>query len=381
MRRRTGGLRRRLASRSETAAYRPSRSGVRLHARMSGPAAGRAPALVVQTAFLGDVVLTTPLLVALAERHGPVDVVATPAAAPLLETHPAVRRVIAYDKRRADRGLRGLRRLAHRLRAEGYAVAYLPHRSLRSAALARLARIPRRVGFADGWRSLYTETHPRPRDAGVHEIDRLLALVDGAAGGTGRPTLGLDASDVEAAGELLQAAGVVRPFVALAPGSIWGSKRWPHYAGLARRLAERWDVVLVGGPDDAALADEIAGVVRADRGAHRVVSVCGRLTLRASAAVIRNATVLVTNDSAPLHFAQAVETPTVAIFGPTVPGFGFGPRGPHDVVVEMQGLACRPCSPHGPPACPLGHHRCMQALSVDDVLRAMEETGALHRRD
>ncbi|MGH7537990.1 MAG: glycosyltransferase family 9 protein, partial [Gemmatimonadales bacterium] len=108
--------------------------------------------LVVQTAFLGDVVLTTPLLAALAQRHGPLDVVTTPAAAPLLETHPAVRRVIPYDKRGADRGWDGLRRLARSLRAEGYAVAYLPHRSLRSAALAWLARIPRRVGYRDGWR-------------------------------------------------------------------------------------------------------------------------------------------------------------------------------------------------------------------------------------
>src|SRR5436189_2223896 len=138
------------------------------------PDASTARVLVIQTAFLGDVVLTTPLLAALAQRHGSVDVVTTPAAAPLLETHPAVRRVVAFDKRGADRGWRGLRTLAARLRAEGYGVAYLPHRSLRSAALARLARIPRRVGFRDGWRLLYTETRVRPRTG--HEIDRLLAL-------------------------------------------------------------------------------------------------------------------------------------------------------------------------------------------------------------
>jgi heptosyltransferase-2 len=85
----------------------------------------------------------------------------------------------------------------------------------------------------------------------------------------------------------------------------------------------------------------------------------------------------VTNDSAPLHFAQAVETPTVAIFGSTVPGFGFGPRGPRDQVVELGGLECRPCSAHGPPVCPLGHHRCMRDLDVDRVLAAIEATGAL----
>jgi heptosyltransferase-2 len=335
------------------------------------------PALVIQTAFLGDVVLTTPLLAALAERHGPVDVVTTPAAAPLLETHPAVRCVIPYDKHGADRGIGGLRRLAARLRAERYGTAYLPHRSLRSAAVALLARIPRRVGFSGGWRALYTETRPRPGTG--HEIDRLLALADQTPRRQTLPLLQLSAADVGRANRVLDEAGIRPPFAVLAPGSIWGSKRWPHYAGLAGRIAERLDVVLVGGPGDASLADAIAAA--AHGAAHRVVSVCGRISLRESAAVIREAVVLVTNDSAPLHFAQAVGTPTVAIFGPTIPAFGFGPRGPRDVIVGVDGLACRPCSPHGPAACPLGHHRCMQELQVEDVFHAIEETGALHRRD
>jgi heptosyltransferase-2 len=105
------------------------------------------------------------------------------------------------------------------------------------------------------------------------------------------------------------------------------------------------------------------------------------LTVRQAAEAIRRAAVLVTNDSAPLHLAQAVDTPTVAIFGSTVPSFGFGPRGPRDQVVEVDGLPCRPCSAHGPPSCPLGHHLCMKSLSVQDVLHAIEETGALRRRD
>src|SRR5262249_35829303 len=99
---------------------------------------GEARTLVIQTAFLGDVVLTTRLLAALAERDGPVDVVTTPAAAPLLEGHPAVAEVVPYDKRGADAGLGGLWRLGRRLRRRRYARAYLPHRSLRTAALAIL---------------------------------------------------------------------------------------------------------------------------------------------------------------------------------------------------------------------------------------------------
>ncbi|HET9707895.1 MAG TPA: lipopolysaccharide heptosyltransferase II [Gemmatimonadales bacterium] len=333
--------------------------------------------LVVQTAFLGDVVLTTPLLSVLAERHGPVDVVTTPAAAPLLETHPAVRRVIPYAKRGADRGFAGMLRLGRALRAERYAFAYLPHRSLRSAVLALVARIPRRIGFADGWRLLYTGSRPRP--ATGHEIDRLLALADVRPHHQTAPTLGLSAADLAAAEAALRTAGITAPFGALAPGSIWGSKRWPHYAALAERLAGHMDVVVVGAAEDTALGNEILAAV--ERAGGRSANLSGQLTLRQSAAVIRKASVLVTNDSAPLHFAQAMATPTVAIFGPTLPSFGFGPRGPRDFALGVDGLPCRPCSAHGPARCPLGHHLCMQSLRVEDVLHAIEETGALHRRD
>ena len=320
--------------------------------------------------------LTTPLLEALAARHGPVDVVTTPAAAPLIETHPAVRRVIPYDKKGRDRGLGGLFRLVRALRAERYECAYLPHRSLRTAFAAWLARIPQRVGFDDGWRSLYTDVRRRAKQG--HEIDRVLALA-GVAVHRARPALHVTLADRAATEGFLREHGIRERFAALAPGSIWGSKRWPYYRELAERLAERAGIVVVGGPEDARLAAEITEAVA--RAGGRAVSGCGRLTVRQSVEAIRRAAVLVTNDSAPLHFAQAVGTPTVAIFGSTAPSFGFGPRGPRDQVVELDGLPCRPCSSHGPPRCPLGHHLCMKSLSVQDVLQVIEETGALRRRD
>lgn len=326
-------------------------------------------------------VLTTPLLAALAARHGPVDVVTTPAAAPLLETHPAVRRVIPYDKKGRDRGPGGLLALARRLRAERYECAYLPHRSLRSAALARLARIPVRIGFHDGWPFFYTEARRRP--AGGHEIDRLLALAQEPAAAYA-PHLRPTPDDERAAAGLLAAGGIAlgEPFVALAPGSIWGSKRWPYYGDLARRLSTRTAVALVGGPEDAELADTIVRqTAEGGAGRRRTVNACGKLTLRQSAALIARAAVLVTNDSAPLHVATAVGTPVVAVFGPTIPEFGFGPISPRDVALGIEGLDCRPCSRHGPRRCPLGHHRCMRDLAPEVVAAAIEETGALHRRD
>jgi heptosyltransferase-2 len=334
--------------------------------------------LVIQTAFLGDVILTTPLLSLLAQRHGPVDVVTTPAAAILLETHPAVRSVIRYDKLGSDRGWRGLRRLALELRARRYASVYLPHRSVRSAVLALLSRAPDRVGFSDSAAAItYTRRVPRPSEG--HEVERLLTLAGSPASAPG-VSLGLTASDYAAADDWLAAHGVSPRFIALAPGSIWGTKRWPYYAELAAGLDR--PCVVIGGADDRSLADAI---VAATPG--RTVSAAGELALRASAALIQRAAVLVTNDSAPLHLATAVGTPIVALFGPTVPEFGFGPRRAGDATLGRDGLACRPCSKHGPMICPLGHHRCMRDLAVETVAAALaaitsaEESGAICPRN
>jgi heptosyltransferase-2 len=177
-------------------------------------------------------------------------------------------------------------------------------------------------------------------------------------------SLGLQPQDYAAADGWLAAHGVGPRFAALAPGSIWGTKRWPYYAELAAAL-DRTSVI-VGGMEDVPLADSIVATAPG-----RVVSAAGALSLRASAALIERASVLITNDSAPLHLATAVGTPVVALFGPTVPEFGFGPRGPGDVILGMADLACRPCSSHGPPTCPLGHHRCMRDLSVETVAKAV----------
>jgi heptosyltransferase-2 len=188
--------------------------------------------------------------------------------------------------------------------------------------------------------------------------------------------LGLTASDLAEADAWLESHAISPRFVALAPGSIWGTKRWSYYVELAAAL-ERPSVIL-GGGEDVSLANSIVASAPG-----KAVSAAGALSLRGSAALIQRAAVLVTNDSAPLHLATAVGTPIVALFGPTVPEFGFGPRRPGDVALGMADLPCRPCSKHGPQTCPLGHHRCMRDLSVETVRKAVaamlsaEETRAI----
>jgi heptosyltransferase-2 len=120
--------------------------------------------------------------------------------------------------------------------------------------------------------------------------------------------------------------------------------------------------VIVGGHADRELAAAIMATTR------DAVDTTGRLSLLASAELIRRSALLVTNDSLPQHLASAMGTRTVTIFGPTIPAFGFGPLAPGSDTVGHDAMPCRPCHPHGPPSCPLRHHRCLQDLGESTVL-------------
>jgi heptosyltransferase-2 len=332
---------------------------------------GRRPregTIVVQTAYLGNVLLTTPLLTALSTRYGPVDVVAQPVSAQVLEGHPAVREVLPYDKRHADRGWAGVRRLARQIRKRAYARAYLPDPSWRAATLVFAARVPERVGFSQSPAAkLYSAKVLRP----LHgpECARIAALAGIPVGDPLPPVwLGLAGEDRERATAMLNEWGI-GDFVAFAPGSVWGARRWPYFAELAAALDR--PVVVIGGPHDAPLVEAVISGAP-----DRVRSAVGAAP-RVSAALIERALAIVTNDCAALHLATAVGTPVVALFGPTTAALGFGPLGADDVVLGQDELLCRPCAQPGPAVCPLEHHRCMREL---DVGRVADALGSLIRR-
>jgi heptosyltransferase-2 len=334
-----------------------------LAAPASRPSRSSARGLVIQTAFPGDVILSTPLIRRAAERLGtPVDVLVIPAGAGVLENNPHVREIIEFDKKGQHAGLGGFWRMAQRLKARGYTTAYLAQGSMRSALLAFVARIPRRIGFrgAAGNR-FYTHA---VMDAGEpHQIEKLLRLADGAPDRR-EPEVFPSQGDRDAVDALLAEAGITGDFVALAPGSAWATKRWPYYPELARALSFEIPLAIVGGPGDRA----DARAIRTAMGNQPVADGTSRLTMLQSAELIRRARLLVSNDSAPVHLASAVSTPVVEIYGPTVPQFGFAARPELSRVVEPEPLACRPCSHHGPAICPLVHHKCMRNTEVARVL-------------
>jgi heptosyltransferase-2 len=350
--------------------------------------------LVVQTSFIGDMVLTTPLIAELA-RRGPVDVLATPITGPLLANNPAVRRVILYDKRGEDREPVGLWRAARSMRElfdEGrkrpisYEAVYLAQGSIRSAIVARMVGAQEYVGFStSAGRALYTQVIGYREEK--HHAERLWSLSQWKSRGTQappgvRPTLYPGTEERAAVDAILGHVGTCSPgtgshqslvtshqsLVVLAPGSTWATKRWPYFAELARILARSFRLAIVGSEADQDAARSIR-----NEAAVEILDATGELSLLGSAELIGRAAALVTNDSAPLHLASAMNTPTVAVFGPTVPAFGFGPLSSRSAVAGVDALACRPCHRHGPRRCPLGHWRCMRDLSPEHVAQLVED--------
>ncbi|MCC6397510.1 MAG: lipopolysaccharide heptosyltransferase II [Bacteroidetes bacterium] len=339
--------------------------------------------LIFHTAFVGDLVLTLPVAQSIrtAWPAAYVAVVAIPAAASVLRGHPAIDEVVAYDKKGRDSGIGGFLRLVRELKSLKPDSAVVPHRSLRSALAVWCARIPRRIGFAtSAGRWLLNDVVPD--DRAVHETRRNLALLSplGISAEEGvRPRLFPSADDARAVDRLVtdhesRAPGFGRrTLVALAPGSVWFTKRWPgeYFAHVASALArDGVGVVLIGGPDDQKLCGEIT---EACVQGVPVLDASGKLSLLQSAELMRRCRVTVTNDSAPLHLAGGVGTPVIALFGATVPAFGFGPLGPRDRVLEVHGLQCKPCAIHGGPRCPIKTFVCMRNLLPSRVLDAVHE--------
>jgi heptosyltransferase II len=330
--------------------------------------------LVIQTSFLGDVILTTPLIAELATR-GPVDVLATPLGATALANNPNIRTVLRYDKRATYGSALGLWHTVKEIRSRRpYEAAYLAQGSFRSGLLAMLTGAKERIGFASSTgRVLYSQQMPyRPEK---HHSERLWSLAmsecaDPPTKDQIRPRLYPNDDDRARVDSLLRRNGVgSEPFIALAPGSAWGTKRWPYYPEFAARLAEDFRIAIVGSNADSGLAHQIREVVPGDG----VIDATGSLPLLASAELIGRAQAIVTNDSAPQHLASAMGTPTVTVFGPTVPEFGFGPLAERSAVAGHDRLTCRPCHRHGPQKCPLGHWRCMRELTPDYISSLLSE--------
>lgn len=323
--------------------------------------------LIIQTAFIGDVVLALPLLQILRKNFpsAKIDFMLIPKTAELLKNHPDVNDVIIFDKKGRDKGFRGIIKMVGLISQKNYDAVFIPHRHFRSAIIPFLAGIKVRVGFDRSiFKFLYTHVVKYRQ---IHEIERNLSLLEpfGIKSEVKEiPNLYPSEADKNYIDELL--AGVKSKIICVAPGSVWATKRWlkERFAELVELLIrDGFVVALVGGTEDFELCEEIKNV----NGSENIFNFCGKLSLLQSAELLRRSILLVSNDSAPMHIAVAMRTPVVAIFGSTIPEFGFYPYGEKDRIIQVENLYCRPCGIHGRSKCPERHFNCMRLIETERV--------------
>ena len=332
--------------------------------------------LLIQTAFIGDVILMTALLEDLHRTAPatPVDVLVRRGNEGLLAGHPHVRRVLIWDKK--HRKYANLWQLLRRIRATGYGRVVTLQRFASTGFLTAFSGAPERVGFAKNpFSRFFTRRVPHLIGDGTHEVTRNLRLLrnvgpDESTTAARRPAalpkLYPSAAD-EATAASFAAAG---PYVCLAPTSVWFTKQFPEekWRELLAALPAGLRVYLLGGPPDVAACERLS----ATAGRANVTNLAGKLGLLASAALLRGAVMNYVNDSAPLHLCSAVGAPVTAVFCSTTPAFGFGPLSPVSFIVETaEPLACRPCGLHGHAACPQGHFRCAYGIAVGQLLASL----------
>lgn len=322
--------------------------------------------LIVQSAFIGDVVLATPLVEKL-RRFFPdaeIDFLLRKGNEKLLTGHPHLRRVYIWNKKQDK--YRGLFQLLRSLREERYDWVVNCQRFAASGLLTVFSGARNTAGFdKNPFSFAFSKRIPHrfgTKEHPLHEVGRNLKLIEHLTDRSlERPKLYPHPADYEKAQSLTGG----RPYVCIAPTSVWFTKQFPahKWVELTGKIPPDHLVFLLGGREDAGACEQI-GAASGRRTTIR--NLAGQLSFLESAALMQGAAMNYANDSAPVHIASAVNAPVTAVFCSTIPAFGFTPLSDRSIVVETtESLACRPCGLHGRRACPLGHFACAESIGVD----------------
>ncbi len=321
-------------------------------------------ALVIETAFLGDAIisLALPHEIKRMDPSARVSYLVRAGVEEVVAGSPDIDDVIVFDKRGSERGLAGVRAKASELSDLGFDTLFLLHSSRRSQTL--VANIPCKVKIGFEGMAHAGLTHTVADQGWSNRYERAILPLRAIAANADISSLPRIVPPITTLVEEFMERWKI--CIVLAPGSAWATKKWGDlkFQTLAKALTARGiGVVVIGGLEEQLLATTIRNVCEKDS----VLDLAGRATFLESVGAIKRASLLVANDSAPIHAAVAVGTRVLAIFGPTLPAFGFAPPTACGEVIELPELWCRPCSSHGSRECPTHTHACMQEIGVEEV--------------
>jgi heptosyltransferase-2 len=327
--------------------------------------------LIIQTASLGDVILATPLIEKL-HRFYPgsrIDFLLKYGNESLLRGHPYLKHVMVWDKNEKKYG--HLLELLKIIRQEKYDLVVNAQRFVSSGLLTAFSKAKHTTGFKKNPLSLLF-TKRVSHKIGVtgnnpHETERNLKLIEHLTDKTFfKPVLYPSQHDYA-----LVSQYKTHKFITVSPASLWFTKQYPKekWVEFIKDLDDDLTVYFLGGENDRALCDEIMEL----SGHKNSLNLAGKLTLLQSAALMKDAAMNYTNDSAPMHLCSAVNAPVAAIFCSTVPQFGFGPLSEKSLVIETgQHLKCRPCGIHGRKSCPEKHFECAMSINKNQLLSCIQ---------
>jgi len=316
--------------------------------------------LIIQTAFIGDVILCTPLIEKVRQYfpEAEIDILVRKGNEGLLKGHPHLRSVFTWNKR--SKKYPNMLKLIALVRSKKYDVVINVQRFSSSGIITALSGARLKIGFAKNPMSFTFDKKIGHRLIGQHETGRNLSLIkDLTDADYVRPKLYPQKSDYEQVKKYQQS-----PYLVIAPTSVWFTKQYPALKWVELILAqdEEWNIYLLGAPSDFKACEEIKEMAERDS----VINLAGKLSLLESAALIEKAKMNYVNDSAPLHLASSMNAPANAVFCSTIPSFGFGPLGDESKVIQTEkNLACRPCGLHGKKKCPLGHFDCAYSIEKE----------------
>lgn len=330
--------------------------------------------LIIQTAFIGDVVLATALVEKL-RLHYPeasIDFLVRKGNEGLLTGHPHLREVLVWDKKGAKYS--GLYRIGKKIRAKKYNHIINVQRFAATGIITAFSGAGETIGFDKNPFSMFFSRRVKhvisTIDQPLHEVDRNQALIEHLTNDqAAKPALYPTGRDFEKV-----APYKVAPYVCIAPASVWFTKQFPKdkWVSLIDEINPDLHVFLLGAPSDAPLGEEIRSHCSTSS---RISNLCGKLSLLQSAALQKDAKRNLVNDSAPMHFASAMNAPVTAIYCSTIPAFGYGPLSDNRAVVEtLVPLSCKPCGLHGHAACPEGHFKCAYTIQNGQILETLSDS-------
>ena len=324
--------------------------------------------LVIQTAFLGDLILSTTLFKKIKLKHpdSHITLIVNKGTEQILSNNPNIDTILPVDKKQTFKNPLKFILFLYELQKENFSICYSPHFSHRSSLISFFSGAKIRIGYKEsGFGFLHTKTYPRPL-RGVHEVQKLLQLVDSV--GLERPEIFLNK---EVNGEIKSKMENVSEFIVVAPSSIWETKRMPieKFIELVRQILENtpYTPVIIGSKNDKYLSDQIVNVHGS-----KVVDMTGRTNLMELSYIISRAKCVISNDSSPIHIASAFNIPTLAIFGATITDFGYTPLSERHTISEVS-LECRPCGIHGGNICPKQHFRCMMDQNIEEIFLKLKD--------